>query len=173
MAEAEARAAARRELGNLALLSESTRAAWGWTRLEQFVQDSAYGLRQLQRSPAFSIIAIGHYMALGIGGVTATFGAADAVLVRPLPYCRGGSSSDDLGKTTSVRASQTTLHHLPNGWSGGGSRRCLLTSPLHNLADATISGDAEPEQVPKLRKATANLWSVLGVKPLLIEPRVQ
>ena len=85
VAEAEARAAARRELGNLALLSESTRAAWGWTRLEQFVQDAAYGLRQVRRTPAFSMIAIGT-LALGIGGVAATFSAADAVLIRPLPY---------------------------------------------------------------------------------------
>jgi putative ABC transport system permease protein len=33
-------------------------------------------------------------------------------------------------------------------------------------AAATLSGDSEPEQVPA-RKATANLWSVLGVKPLI------
>jgi putative ABC transport system permease protein len=32
--------------------------------------------------------------------------------------------------------------------------------------DATLSGDPEPEQVPA-RKATANLWGVLGVKPLI------
>ena len=32
--------------------------------------------------------------------------------------------------------------------------------------EATLSGDSEPEQVPA-RKATANLWSVLGVKPLI------
>jgi hypothetical protein len=37
-----------------------------------------------------------------------------------------------------------------------------LTQP----ADATLSGDSEPEQVPA-RKATWNLWGVLGVKPLI------
>ena len=40
------------------------------------------------------------------------------------------------------------------------------TSRPLNPADATLSGDSEPEQVPA-RKATANLWSVLGVKPLI------
>src|SRR5580704_8710010 len=35
----EARWAARRELGNLALVQEDTRATWGWTLLEQLAQD--------------------------------------------------------------------------------------------------------------------------------------
>ena len=35
LTEDEARWAARRELGNLALVQEDTRAAWGWARLEQ------------------------------------------------------------------------------------------------------------------------------------------
>ena len=43
LAEDEARQAARRELGNLALVEEDTRAAWGWTRLEHFARDAGYG----------------------------------------------------------------------------------------------------------------------------------
>ena len=35
LAEEQARWAARRELGNLTLLQEDTRATWGWTILEQ------------------------------------------------------------------------------------------------------------------------------------------
>ena len=45
LAEDEAQWAARRELGNLTLVAENTRAAWGWTRLEQFARDVGYGLR--------------------------------------------------------------------------------------------------------------------------------
>src|SRR5438105_14484149 len=81
----EARSAARRELGNLSLVGENTRAAWGWTRLEQFARDAGYGLRQIRRNPLFSGIAIAT-LALGIGGITAMFSAFDAVLIRPLPY---------------------------------------------------------------------------------------
>ena len=43
----EAGWAARRELGNLALVQEDTRAAWGWTLLEQFAQDLRYALRTI------------------------------------------------------------------------------------------------------------------------------
>src|SRR5262245_19794465 len=83
--EAEARAAARRELGNVGLIEEGTRAAWGWTRLEQLARDAGYGLRQVRRNPMFSAIAIAT-LALGIGGITAMFSVFDAVLIRPLPY---------------------------------------------------------------------------------------
>ena len=85
MTEDEARWAARRELGNLALVEENTRAAWGWTRLEQLARDAGHGLRQVRRNPVFSGIAIAT-LALGIGGITAMFSAFDAVLIRPLPY---------------------------------------------------------------------------------------
>jgi hypothetical protein len=83
--EDEAQWAAQRELGNLALITENTRAAWGWERLEQLARDAGYGLRQLRHNPAFSVIAIAT-LALGIGGITAIFSAVDAVLIRALPY---------------------------------------------------------------------------------------
>jgi hypothetical protein len=74
LADDEARWAARRALGNVALLEESTRAAWGWTRLEQFARDAGHGLRQIRRNPLFSATAIAT-LALGIGGVAAIFSA--------------------------------------------------------------------------------------------------
>src|SRR5689334_16576700 len=85
LSEPEAKWAARRELGNLALVEENTRGAWGWTRLEELARDAGYGLRQIHRNRAFSAVAIGT-LALGIGGITAMFSAVDGVLIRPLPY---------------------------------------------------------------------------------------
>ena len=68
LTEDEAGWAARRELGNLTLVEENTRAVWGWTRLEQLARDVGYGLRQVRRNPGFSAIAIAT-LALGIGGL--------------------------------------------------------------------------------------------------------
>src|SRR5690242_1024192 len=56
--EDDAGYAARRELGNLALVEEDTRGAWGWTRLEQLARDASYGLRQIRRNLGFSAAAI-------------------------------------------------------------------------------------------------------------------
>ena len=80
----EARGIARRELGNLGLIQEDTRATWSWTLLEQVVQDVRYGARTMLRNPAFTILA-SLSLALGIGANTAIYSFMDALLMRPLP----------------------------------------------------------------------------------------
>jgi predicted permease len=165
LAEDEARWAACRELGNLALVEENTRAAWGWTRLEQLARDAGYGLRQVRRNPGFSAIAIAT-LALGIGGITAMFSAVDAVLIRPLPYAGADRLVmiwDDLSKSGDLSKHFPT----PAEWLEWRRHNAVFTDiAATQPGDATLSGDSEPEQVPA-RKTTANLWSVLGVNPLI------
>src|SRR4029079_6781819 len=45
-----ARAAAEREIGNVAIVKEVTREQWGGAWLEQLGRDTRYGLRLLRRS---------------------------------------------------------------------------------------------------------------------------
>ena len=80
----EARAAARRELGNVTLLQEDTRALWTWTLLEQFAQDARYALRMLARNRTVSAFAV-LSLAMGIGAGTAIYSFMDAILLRELP----------------------------------------------------------------------------------------
>ncbi len=82
--EEEARWAVRRELGNLGIVREETRAAWGWTLLEQLLQDLRYAARGIPRNPAFTILAA-LSLALGIGANTAIYSFMDALLMRRLP----------------------------------------------------------------------------------------
>jgi macrolide transport system ATP-binding/permease protein len=82
--EREARWAARRELGNVALLQENTRAAWGWTMLEQLGQDVRYAFRTMATSRLFTLLAIVS-LALGIGANTAIYSFIDSILLRSLP----------------------------------------------------------------------------------------
>ncbi len=84
LAAEEARRAAHRELGNLALVQEDTRAAWTWTFWEQLAQDVRYGLRTIAANKTFSAMAI-LSLALGIGANTAIFSFMDAMLMRSLP----------------------------------------------------------------------------------------
>ncbi len=164
LTESDARRAARRNLGNLALVEENTRASWGWTRLEQLVQDAGYGLRQIRRNPVFSVIAIAT-LALGIGGITAMFSAVDAVLIRPLPY----ADADRLVMIWLDMSKENRSGFMPTPaeWLEWRRHNTVFTDiALTQPGDATLSGDSEPEQVPA-RKASWNLWSVLGVKPLI------
>src|ERR1035438_4969791 len=80
----QAKFAARRELGNITLLMEDTRAAWGWTHLERFWQDLGYAVRMLRRNPGFAAAAI-LSLGLGIGANTAIFSLLNAVVFRMLP----------------------------------------------------------------------------------------
>ena len=86
----EAHWASRRELGNLGRVQEETRAAWGWTPVEQLAQDLRYAARTMLRNPAFTILAA-LSLALGIGANTAIFSFIDALLARRLPVADPGS----------------------------------------------------------------------------------
>ena len=160
----EAGWAARREIGNLALVEEDTRAAWGWTGPEQLARDIGYGLRQIRRNPSFSAIAIAT-LALGIGGIAAMFSAFDTVLIRPLPY----TDADrlvmiwlDMGKKDITARHAAT----PAEWIEWRRLNTVFTDLASvQTAAATLSGEGGPEQVPA-QKVTWTFWSVLGVPPI-------
>ena len=80
----EARHAARRELGNVALVEEDTRAAWGWMILQQIAQDLRYAFRTMAANRLFTLLAV-LSLALGIGANTAIYSLMDAILLRALP----------------------------------------------------------------------------------------
>jgi putative ABC transport system permease protein len=81
----EAESGARREFGNVGLVREVTRDAWGWRWLEDLYEDAQFGVRMLQKNPGFTIVAI-LSLALGIGATTAVFSVVYGVLVNPYPY---------------------------------------------------------------------------------------
>ena len=84
LTDEEAQYAARRDLGNYTLVREDTRAAWGWTLLEQFLRDARDAFRAMAANKTFSALAIVS-LALGIGANTAIFSFMDTLLLRALP----------------------------------------------------------------------------------------
>jgi macrolide transport system ATP-binding/permease protein len=84
MSPEDARYSALRAMGGITQIEQQCRDARGGSVMENLLQDLRYGVRQLWRSPGFSVLAI-LCLTLGIGANTAVFSWIEGILFRPYP----------------------------------------------------------------------------------------
>jgi putative ABC transport system permease protein len=126
--------------------------------------DIRYGLRQLIKHPAFTIIAV-LTLALGIGANTAIFSVVNAILLKPLPF-PAPDQLIALGMTDTRQKSQTELNSLsyPDFFDFRDQNRTLASSALYRDRSFALTSE---EGATSLRgvKVSAEFFDVLGIKP--------
>ncbi len=157
----EARAAAQRAFGNVAVWRERLYESHRWIWWDHLTQDVRYAVRMLRKSPGFAATAV-LTLALGIGATTAVFSVVDATLLHPLPYPnpdRLVSVQDDLPGAGSydVGLSQPEWRDLER--SGIFEQVGLAWFDENNL-----TGASRPIRVP-LASVSPNYFAMLGIAP--------
>jgi predicted permease len=159
-----ARQAAAREFGNIPLVQDVTRDMWGQAWLEQLGRDVRYALRQLRKSPGFTITATA-MLAVAICANSTVFSWIDGTMLRPIPGAR------DTGDLVSLQRGERNFSPTPP-FSYLDYRD--LREQNHTFAGMlayhhdwiTLTGGAQPERV-FIANVTANYFDVLGIKPVL------
>src|SRR5690349_19614649 len=160
----EARAAARRRIGNSLQVRERSREPWTFPRVETFAHDVRHALRLMRRDPAFTFTALAT-LALGIGLNTAMFSVAYGVLWRPLPY----PAPDRLVIVHSAQQTGTGVRTFST-WApvSYDALRPRVTTfeqlTAYTSSDAQLTGRGEPLQLHAL-DVSPNFFATLGVNP--------
>jgi predicted permease len=132
-------------------------------RMERVGQDLRYALRQIRRSPGFTLVAVAT-LGLGIGANTTIFSLLNALLLRPPP---GIHQADRLVQVARMQPGQdydriSYLNYLD------------LRAATEQLDDVVayaptiffVGGAADTELIPG-EMVTGNYFDVLGVAPAL------
>ncbi len=128
------------------------------------VQDLRYGLRMLLKNPGFTCIAV-LALGLGIGANSAIFSVVDAILLKPLPYKNPDQlvviweNATHLGfpKNTPSPANFLDWRQQSRSFAG-----------MAAFAERTfnLTGVGEPQRLYG-RRVSANLFDLLGVRPII------
>jgi putative ABC transport system permease protein len=169
MSPAEARYAALRRFGNVALAQERSREMWGWNGAETLWQDIRFGLRQLKRSPGFTAVAV-LTLALGIGANTAIFQLLDAVRLRSLPVSNPSELTVvRLADLPGRRGSQETVYPALNNplWEYIRDHQYVFSEVLAWSPTNLGITEGDHERLVQGLWVSGDFFKVLGVQPVI------
>lgn len=161
MTPEDARAAARRQVGNLPSLQDQGYEVRGGGIVEATLRDARFALRLMRRQPGFSLIAL-LTIALGIGATSTIFGVANGVLLKPLPY-------PDADRLAMVWMNNTRMalredwHSLPNIQDYRDANQTFEAIAVFRNRSFSLTGAGDAQLVVGAA-ASANLFPVLGVQ---------
>jgi predicted permease len=160
MSRREAEQTARQAFGNRTLIEERSREVWHWPTLESIWADVRFALRQMRRSPGFTIAAV-LTLALGIGANAVVFSLLNALVLRPINV-PGGQNLYQIERGKGHSPGMSYLDYLDirdrnRGFDG------LVASEI-DKAGLDVNGTTSSVW---LYEASGNYFDVLGIQPYL------
>jgi len=151
---------ARRAFGNRTLIEERSREVWLWPALESTWADVRFALRQLRRSPGFTVTAV-LTLALTIGANAVVFGVLNALILRPL----------DVPQPQSLYgiehgADKTPGESYPDYIDLRDRNRSFDSLALYSIVAAGLDTGKNPSQAWGY-EVSGNYFDTLGIQPFL------
>jgi hypothetical protein len=158
----DAKLAAHRAFGSIALTKEELRDMRTGAALDHVWQDVRYAFRLMRRSPGFTAVAI-FTLSLAVAANSAIFSVVEGIILRPLAY-------RDAGQLVAIGQVTTRPDGRPPSLPVAGvhfaewrkSAASFASLSLLEADNFELTGSGEPESVPGAR-VSANLFTALGV----------
>jgi predicted permease len=169
MNEPQARNAALRAFGGITQTRESYRVQRGLPWLEEAARDIRYAVRQLRKSPGFTLTAL-LTLALGIGAATSVFSVVNAVLLKPFSFrdpdrlvvMREAVWKNELRSERS--ASPVNYRHFLRMKT---SAATLEDAAIFVQRGISVALNGDHPHIVGAVIASPNLFRLLGVQPIL------
>jgi predicted permease len=134
--------------------------------VEALGSELRYAARRLARRPGFTAVAVAT-LAIGIGGATAIFSLADAVVLRPLPYPNADRlvvlwQADHARNQSFLEMSYPAYRY----WRDQNQVFEHLAGMTTVNWGWTLTGAGEPVSIAG-RQVSGNFFSTMGVQPIL------
>ncbi|MGC2160973.1 MAG: ABC transporter permease [Silvibacterium sp.] len=163
LSQEEARRQAYIRLGNPTVIREGVWEMHRFAWLENADRDIRYALRQLRKSPGFTITAV-LTLAVGIGAAAAMFSVLDAVLLRPLPY-------KNVDRIVRINTRAAADYQQPESWPEYQDMRrqnsmFSVVAGVGNGGGVTLTQGSQAIYLHAVQ-GTDNFFDLYGVRPLL------
>ncbi|MBA3961837.1 MAG: ABC transporter permease [Chthoniobacterales bacterium] len=129
------------------------------------MNDFRFALRQLLKSPAFTLVAI-LTLALGIGANSAIFSVIDAVLLRALPFPHADRLTMIWETAPQRPGDDRQVHSYPDYLDLRAQNHTFAAMAAYSDASTIWGTGEEAVDVPGIA-VTADIFQVLGTAPLL------
>ena len=130
--------------------------------MESFLQDVRFALRTLLKAPGFTLVAV-ITLALGIGGNTAIFSAAEGMWLRPLPFTNTSRLvflCEQTARTQSYSVAAATYREWREHSRSFSAVSAYMETP------ANLTGGSQPQHVQGV-EVDAGLFALMNMKPTL------